>query len=55
VALAEREGRLVALDPLFGGKGEVQSVRVFLPATPARGVMVRRDLYRRPPRSKCAL
>ena len=55
VALAERERRLVALDPLRGGSGKMDPVRVFLPATPARGVMVRRDLYLRPPRSKWAL
>ena len=53
--LAEGECRLVAPDPFLRREGEVDAVRVLLPATPARGVMVRRDLYRRPPRSKWAL
>ena len=55
MALAEGEGRFVALDSFSRRAGEVDAVRVPLPATPARGVMVRRNLYRRPPRSKCAL
>jgi hypothetical protein len=56
VALAERERRLVALDPFLGRAREVDAVRVFLPAPPARRVVVRGDdLYRRPPRSKWAL
>ena len=53
--LAEREGRFVALDPLLRRAGEVDAVRVLLPATPTCRVMVRRNDYRRPPRSKCAL
>jgi alpha-beta hydrolase superfamily lysophospholipase len=52
VVLAEREGGLVALDSLLLGSGKVDAVVILLPATPARGVVVRRDLYRRPPRSK---
>ena len=52
---AEGEGRFVAVDPLLRRPREVDAVRVLLPATPACGVMVRRDLYRRPPRSKWAL
>jgi len=53
--LAEGEGRVVTLYSLNRRAGKADAVRVLLPATPARGVMVRRDLYRRPPRSKCAL
>jgi hypothetical protein len=52
VALAEGEGGLVALDPLPRRQRKVDAVRILLPATPARGVVVRRNLYRRPPRSK---
>jgi hypothetical protein len=55
VALAEGESRLVPLDAFRRREREVDAVRVLLPATPARGVMVRRNVYRRPPRSKCAL
>lgn len=55
VALAEAEGRFVAFDPLLGRPREVDAVRVLLPATPTGGVMVRRDVYLRPPRSKWAL
>ena len=54
VALAEREGRLVALDPFLRRERQVEAARILFPATPARGVMVGRDLYRSPPRSKCA-
>ena len=53
--LAKGEGRVVTLDSLNRWAGKADAVRVLLPATPACGVMVRRDLYRRPPRSKCAL
>jgi hypothetical protein len=55
VRFPEGKRRLVALDPLFRRPGEMDAVRVLLPATPAGGVMVRRDVYLRPPRSKCAL
>jgi hypothetical protein len=55
VNLFEAEARLIALRADFGGQRKMDAVRVLLPATPARGVVVRRDLYRRPPRSKCAL
>jgi hypothetical protein len=55
VALAERKGRLVALDPFVGRSREVDAVRV-VAASPARGIVVRRKaVQRRPPRSKCAL
>jgi hypothetical protein len=56
VALPEGEGRLVVLDSLLGGKRKVNALRI-VAAAPARSVMVRRNpvLYRRPPRSKCAL
>jgi len=56
MALPEGEGRLVALYPLLGRKRKVDALRV-VSAAPALRVMVGRDppLYRRPPRSKCAL
>jgi hypothetical protein len=55
VAFVEGEGRLVALDPLLGRRREVEPIRI-VATTPATGVMVGRyALYRRPPRSKCAL
>ena len=53
VPLAEGERRLVAVDPLLCGQGEVQSVRV-VAAAPTRRIVVGWDVYRRPPRSKCA-
>ena len=54
VVLAEREGRAVR------GRADLGRLRKVDPgwvvaAAPARGVVVRRDAYRRPPRSKCAL
>jgi hypothetical protein len=52
--LAEGERRLVAVAPLLCGQGEMQSVRV-VAAAPTRRIVVGRDVYRRPPRSKCAL
>jgi hypothetical protein len=56
VALAEREGRFVALDPLFGRKRKVDPVPVFRATSPAGWVVMWGDsLYRRPPRSKWAL
>jgi hypothetical protein len=55
VRFSEGKPRLVALDPLFRRPREVDAVRVLLPATPTGAVMVRRDVYLRPPRSKCAL
>jgi len=54
VALAEGEGRLVAFDALLRGEREVNAVRV-LSTPPARRIVMGRDLYRRPPRSKWAL
>jgi hypothetical protein len=55
VALAERERRLVALDPLLAGDRKMNALGV-VPAPPTEGVVVRRDArYRNPPRSKCAL
>jgi hypothetical protein len=56
MSLREREVRLVALDPLLGGKRKVDAVRI-VPAPPARRVVVGRKLrrYRSPPRSKWAL
>jgi hypothetical protein len=51
--LAERERRVVAVDPLLCGQGEVKSVRV-VAAAPTRRIVVGWDVYRRPPRSKCA-
>jgi hypothetical protein len=54
VALAEEEGRLVALTPLLGRKREMDAVRI-VAAPPTRRIVVRRyALYRRPPRSKWA-
>lgn len=55
VALAEGEGRLVAVDSLLSREREVDAVRVVATA-PTRRVVVRRDsAQRRPPRSKWAL
>ncbi len=55
MALAEGERRLVAVDSLLSGEGEVDAVRVVATA-PTRRVVVRRDsAQRRPPRSKWAL
>jgi hypothetical protein len=54
VALPEGEGRLVALDPLLRGEREVNAVRV-VATPPTRRIVMGRDVYRRPPRSKCAL
>jgi hypothetical protein len=54
VALVEREGRLVAIRALALGLWEVEADRV-VAAPEARRVVVRRDLQRMPPRSKCAL
>jgi hypothetical protein len=55
VALAEGEGRLVALDAFFDRAGKMDPLRVFA-APPTRRIVVRRyPVYRRPPRSKCAL
>jgi hypothetical protein len=56
VTLAEREGRLVALDSLLGRARKVEAVPALVPAAPARRIVVRGNLlYRRPPRSKWAL
>ena len=55
VALREGEVGFVALDALLGRPRKVDAVRI-VPAPPARRVVMGRDsLYRRPPRSKCAL
>ena len=54
VTLVEREGRLVAVGALGLRLGKVESDRV-VAAPEARRVVVRRDLQRMPPRSKCAL
>jgi hypothetical protein len=55
VSLAEGEGSLVALDAFFGRAGKVDPLRV-VAAPPTRRIVVRRyPVYRRPPRSKCAL
>lgn len=51
VALVERERRLVSLGALLLGLGKVEADRV-VPAAEAGGVVVWRDLQRRPPRSK---
>jgi hypothetical protein len=54
VVPAEREGRLVALDPLLGRQRKVDALRV-LAAAPAGRVVVGRDpAQRSPPRSKWA-
>jgi hypothetical protein len=53
VALPEGETRLVALDPLLGREREVDPLRI-VAAPPARGIVVRRNVYRSPPRSRCA-
>jgi hypothetical protein len=54
VALGEREGRLVPLDSLLVRPRKVDSVRI-VAAAPARRIVMGWDLYRSPPRSKCAL
>ena len=54
MVLVEGEGRLVAVGSLGVGLGEVKADRVV--AAPEAGrVVLRRDLQRRPPRSKWAL
>ena len=54
VALVERKGRFVAVGSLDLRVWKVKSDRVV--AAPEAGrVVVRRDLQRMPPRSKCAL
>jgi hypothetical protein len=55
VAFAEREGGFVAVDSLLGGKGKVKPVRIVTTSPTGRVVVRREPLYRRPPRSKCAL
>jgi len=54
VALVEREGRLVPVGSLGLRLREVEADRI-VAAAKAGGVVVRRDLQRMPPRSKCAL
>ena len=55
VSLAEGEGGLVALDAFLGRAGKVDPLRV-VAAPPTHRIVVRRyPVYRRPPRSKCAL
>jgi len=54
VPLVERERGLVALGALDLREGKVEADRV-VAAPEARRVVVRRDLQRMPPRSKCAL
>jgi hypothetical protein len=54
VALVEGERRLVAVGALLVGSGKVEADRVVAAAEAGR-VVVRRDLQRRPPRSKWAL
>ena len=54
VTLVEREGRLVAVGSLGLRLREVEADRI-VAAAEAGGVVVRRDLQRMPPRSKCAL
>ncbi len=54
MALVEGEGRLVAVCPFGLGPGKMEADRVV--AAPEAGrVVLRRDLQRRPPRSKWAL
>jgi hypothetical protein len=54
VPLVERERRLVVVGALLLGMWQVEADRVV--AAPEAGrVVVRRDLQRIPPRSKCAL
>ena len=56
VARPERESRLVALESLVLRLGQVNAFRIFVPASPARRIVMGGDpLYRRPPRSKWAL
>ena len=56
MALAEREARLVSLDPLVLRPRQMEAVRILVAAAPALGIVVRRNLrYRKPPRSRCAL
>ena len=54
MSLVERERRLVAVGALLLGMWQVEADRV-VAAPEARRVVVRRDLQRIPPRSKCAL
>jgi hypothetical protein len=54
VPLAEGEARLVALDPFLRRERKADPVRV-VPAPPTRRIVMGRNVYRRPPRSKCAL
>lgn len=54
VVLGKGEGRLIALDSLLRRKRKVDPMRI-VATTPACRVVVRRNVYRRPPRSKCAL
>jgi hypothetical protein len=54
VALVERERRLVGVGALLGRLREPEADRVVAAAEAGR-VVVRRDLQRIPPRSKCAL
>ena len=54
VALVERKCRLVPLAALNLGLRKVEADRV-VPAPETRGIVVRLDLQRMPPRSKCAL
>ena len=54
VALVERKCRLVPLGALDLGLRKMEADRV-VPAPETRGIVVRRDLQRMPPRSKCAL
>ena len=54
VALVERERRLIAVCALLLRVWKMKSDRV-VAAPEAGGVVVRRDLQRMPPRSKCAL
>ncbi len=54
VTLVEGEPRLVAVGTFLLGRREVKADRVVTAAEAGR-VVVRGDLQRRPPRSKCAL
>jgi hypothetical protein len=54
VALVEREARLVAVESFFCRLWQAEADRVVAAAKAGR-VVVRRELQRIPPRSKCAL
>ena len=54
MALVERKCRLVPLGALNLGLRKMKADRV-VPASETRGIVVRWDLQRMPPRSKCAL